>query len=316
MRKLFFILITFVAMSLYTCDDGDIIDFELDFTNTFEVCDGGSDLVFYKVKDNPSESLSLKITNRNLDDILDVDEDGFFEETFNISSTNPLNYRIYSNSELPNDLFCNVIPNSDVNITKDTESTSGTATITSILTEDDNDGIDAELEGQDPNGDGDYTDAQDTDGDGLADYIDIDDDGDNVLTSNENPDPNGDGDLSDAQDTDGDGTPDYLDNDDDGDGILTRDEENDSLDQNPANDSTTTNPDNIGLADYLNSNIANFDSTPLATAYRAHSIQQTYEVTLELSNFDLEVISLDEFSFGFLDDNSTSNTQTITPDFP
>ena len=307
MRQLFFIFLALSFLSLNSCDDGDIIDFVLDFDDTFEVC-GDTDLVFYKTKNDPSESLSLKLNNVTLNDILDVDDLGVIEKTYTLSTSNPFNYRTYSNTTLPSDLFCNAIPNSEVNITQDIESTSGTADLKTVLTEDDNDDVPANLE--DRNGNDDLED-DDTDGDGLPDYIDADDDGDNILTRNENPDPNGDGDLSDAQDTDEDGTPDYLDTDDDGDGIDTRDEENDSQDQNPANDITVSE---FG-PDYLNKDVANIGA-PIATAYRQHTITQTYVVTLIISDFDLELISVDVFDFGVLEDSSTSETRTVTPDFP
>ncbi|XMO85762.1 hypothetical protein AAFN75_13295 [Algibacter sp. AS12] len=305
MRKLFFVLLASSLLTFNGCDDGDIITVELDFDDTFQVCEGGDDLVFYKTKDDPSESLSLKLTNVSIGNILDVDETGVYEKTYTISTTNPFNYRTYGNASLPSDLFCEVIPSSEVNITQDIESTSGSAYLKTVLTEDDNDGIPAELE--DLNGNGDYED-DDTDGDGIPNYIDADDDGDNILTKNENPDPDGDEDLSDAQDTDGDGTPDYLDTDDDGDGVDTRDEENDSQDQNPANDFSTSE-----IADYLNKDI---DTSVSATAYREHTISQEYLVTLQISNFDLELISLDVFDFGALDDSDTTDTRTVTPDFP
>lgn len=307
MRQLFFVFLVIVFIPINSCDDGDVIDFELDFEDAFEAC-GDSDLVFYKTKEDPSESLSIKLTNVTLDDILEVDSDGLFESTYTISSSNPLNYRIYNNATLPSDLFCSAIPNSEISVKQDYESTSGSATVTTVLTEDDNDGINASLE--DRNGNGNLED-DDTDGDGLPDYIDADDDGDNILTKNENPDPNGDGDLSDAQDTDGDGTPDYLDTDDDGDGIDTRDEENDTQDQNPANDITVSE---VG-PDYLNKEVANLGA-PSATAYRTHTITQTYTVTLLVYDFDLQVISFDVLDFGELEDSSLSATRTVTPDFP
>ena len=305
MRKLFFVFIALVIIPLNSCDDGDVITIELDFEDTFLIC-GTENLVFYKTKDDPSESLSLKISNLTLEDILDVDEEGLYENTFTISSSNPFNYRTYNNETLPSDLFCNDIPNSEVYLKEDYESTSGSAYIKTVLTEDDNDGIPAELE--DINGDGNL-DNDDTDGDGIPNYLDADDDGDNVLTINENPDPDGDGDLSDAQDTDGDGIPDYLDDDDDGDGVKTRDEENDSEDQNPANDITDSD---VG-PDYLNDNVANIVE---ATAYREHSISQTYVVTLVITNIDLTLISLDQLDFGSLENSSLSATRKVTPDFP
>ena len=308
MRKLFSVFIFLNLLVLNSCDDGDIITVELDFDNTFKVCEGGDDLVFYKTKNTPSESLSLKLSNVSLDDIFIVNDSGVFEKTYTISTTNPFNYRTYSNTTLPSNLFCNAIPNSEVNITQDIESTSGSAYLKTVLTEDDSDGVPPNLE--DRNNNGNFED-DDTDGDGLPNYIDADDDGDNVLTKNENPDPNGDGDLSDALDTDSDGIPDYLDADDDGDGIDTRDEENDSQDQNPANDITVSE---FG-ADYLNKDVTNLE-TPAATAYREHTITQTYIVTLSVSDIDLELISLDVFVFGVLENSLTTDSRKVTPDFP
>ncbi|MDO7173649.1 hypothetical protein [Mariniflexile sp. AS56] len=306
MRKLFFIFLSLSLLSLYTCDDGDIITVDFDFDESFQAC-GTDGLVFYKTKDSPSESLSIKIASIALADLLEVGDDGVYEEDFQLSSTNTFNYRTYSNASLPSSgLFCSDVPLSSIKITQDIESTSGNVNIRTVLTEDDNDGIAAELE--DINGNGDLTD-DDTDGDGIPNYLDEDDDGDNVLTKNEKPDPNSDGDLSDALDTDLDGIPNYLDDDDDGDGIKTRDEENQTQNQNPTDDISDTT---TGIADYLNATVK---ETVTATAYREHTIYQTYVVTLTVSNFDLQIISLDVFEFGVLDDSSLSTTRKETPPF-
>lgn len=302
MRKLFFVL-CICFFSFYTCDDGDVITVEFDFEDTFQVC-GTDDLVFYKTKNDPSESLSIILTGLTLEELLEVDATGVYEADFSLSTTNTFNYITYSNTTLPNNLFCNDIPLSEVKIIKDLKSTSGNVHIKTVLTEDDNDGIPAALE--DINGNGDLTD-DDTDGDGIPNYLDEDDDGDNVLTKNEKPDPNNDGNLSDALDTDGDGKPDYLDEDDDEDGIKTRDEENESQDQNPSNDTSLN-----GIADYLNIEVA---TTVSATAYREHTIYKTYLVTLTVSNFDLQIISLDVFDFGVLENSALSTSRKETPDF-
>ena len=307
MRQLSFVLIVCLILPLNSCDDGDIIDFELDFDNTFEICEGDNDLVFYKVKEDPSESFSLQVSNTRIEDLLEVDENGIYEETFSITASTPLIYRTYSNNELPDDLFCSVVQNSEVQITNNDESTSGSALLRTVLVEDDNDGIPAELD-IDP----DAITVNDTDGDGLLNFIDADDDGDNVLTEDENPDPNGDGDLSDAQDTDNDGVPDYLDNDDDGDGVLTINEEKDLQDSNPRNDTTTDAVTLEVTPDYLNA----AETTEIAaTAYRKHTIIQTYNVTLTLFDFDLELISIDEFFFGNLENSVLSTSRDGTPEF-
>jgi hypothetical protein len=303
MRKLFFILSTLCIIGLTSCNDGDIITVEFDFEDTFKAC-GETDLLFYKTKNDPSESLSVLISNYSLEEILNVEDDN----TFNATKTNvALIYRTYSNTSLPNDLFCNEIPNADIIITQNDEGTCS-AVINTILIEDDNDGILAEFE--DINGNGDLTD-DDTDGDGIPNYLDFDDDGDNVPTKDEKPDENDDKNPDDAQDTDDDGIPDYLDSDDDGDSVLTRDEEKGEQDENPAND--VTNSD-VG-ADYLNPNVN--DVLP-ATAYREHTIYKTYVVTLNIINISLEFILQDDFNFGTLSDSeidSNFKLRKVTPDF-
>ncbi len=309
MRNFRFVLATLCLIS-FSCDDGDIIDYELDFDDTFTACENNY-LVLYKTKEGPSESLSVVISDFTLDEILTVDEtSNRFDGEFDLSSTNVFNYITYSDASLPENLFCSDIPSSEINITNNYESTSGTGTISTLRLQDDNDGIAAELE--DINGNGDLTD-DDSDEDGIPNYLDTDDDGDNVLTEDEEPDPNGDGDLSDAQDTDEDGIPDYLDDDDDGDGVLTRDEENDSQDQNPANDKSDTN---TNINDYLNPSVA---ETVPATAYRENNITNTFVVTLTISSFDIDIISFDNYSFGALNTDNIDDdytTTTITPEFP
>ena len=302
MRKFVFTLLFLSLLYSYSCDDGDVITFELEFDETFNTC-GESNLVVYKTKNTPSESLSIAINNLTIEDLLEVGDDN----TLVLSKTGAFNYRTYSNETLPSNLFCNDIPPADIKILQDYNDASVNATFSAVLVEDDQDGILAALE--DINGNGDLTD-DDTDGDGLPNYIDADDDGDNILTKNEAPDPNNDTILDDALDTDADGIPNYLDADDDGDGINTRDEETDSQDQNPGND--VTNSD-VG-ADYLNKDVTN-TSTPVATAYRSHTIKQTFTITLMLTEISLDIISIDALDFGLLNDGALNNSRTLTPDF-
>ncbi len=312
MRKLFLALISISLLNIYSCDDGDVITVELDFGETFKACEGVSSIVFYKTKDDPSESLSLKIDELStLDEILVLDEvTKVYEKDFNVSTSNPFNYRTYSNDKLPNNLFCNDIPASDITITQDIESTDGTATIKTILIEDDNDGIPAELEDIDGNGN---LDDDDTDGDGIPNYLDDDDDGDNVLTKEENPDPNNDGDFTDAQDTDGDGHADYLDSDDDNDEILTRNEERYTQNEDPTDDKTDV--DGVLVPDYLNGDVKEGGITTTKYNEKHHNIVQTYVVSLTITNFDLTLISLDEFDFGVLEDSKLTKTRKGEPKF-
>jgi len=303
MRKLFFALITISFTCLFSCSDGDIIDVELDFDGDFSAkpC-STSDLVFYKTKSDPSESLSVVIKSLTLDQILSFKG----ADTLITKSNSTFNYRTYSNDKITgNDLFCNDIPPSDIIITNDYES-SCKAEIMATLTEDDNDGIPAALEDENLDGDDDpSTNPTDTDNDGLPNYLDADDDGDNVLTKDEDLDK--DGDFT-NDDTDGDLIPNYLDDDDDGDNVKTRDEENDSQDQNPTNDITNSD---VG-PDYLNKDVL---TSVAATAYRVHTISQTYAVTLNLTGIDIAILSQDELPFGELSNSKTTDTRTETPDF-
>jgi hypothetical protein len=299
MKKSLLVILFLNLIFSFSCSDGDVIAVEFDFDDVFQAC-GTNDIVFYKTKSDPSESLSIYIQNLTLAQIINVGENGTLVTTRN----GVFNYRTYSNTTLPNNLFCNDVPPSEVKIIQDYTSPV-TVMITTTLLKDDNDGIPAHLE--DINGNGNLDD-DDTDGDGIPNYLDPDDDGDNVLTKDENPDPNGDGVLNDAQDTDGDGIPDYLDNDDDGDGILTRDEESDTQDQNPRNDvsDATVGPD------YLNPNVK--ISVP-ATAYRVHVNNLTYLVTLKVIGISLDILSQDELDFGLLQNSALTTTEQVTPPF-
>ncbi len=304
MRKF---LIVFFSFGLLTCNDGDIITLELDFEDTFEQC---GELVFYKTKDDPSESLSIEFTSSTITGIENFLAVGANGEAISDELPIVFNYRTY-NTVLPNNYFCNDIPDSSVSIESDEQSDESDAVITTVLVEDDNDGVPAELE--DINGDGDL-DNDDTDGDGLPNYLDDDDDGDNVPTATENPDPNNDGVLDDALDTDLDDIPNYLDTDDDGDGVLTRDEETESADQNPTNDIDNAN---IG-PDYLNDM---FSMSEPATAYREHTIVQTYTISCKVLRIALPSITQDELDFGTLppfrktDNTGTERDRFVTPDF-
>ena len=328
MKKIF-LFFTF-SFLLFTCDDGDVIVVEFDFDDTFEVC---KNLIFYNIKDNPAEAFSLLLTGDSdydtIEDILayELSNDNVYatvvtpEKVFQFNgTTNRFNYRTFNT--ISGDYFCSDIPPSDIVLISDDESTSGNATITTVLIEDDGDGIPAWFEDANTDGDDDHTtNPTDRDGDGIPDYLDDDDDGDNVSTSAENP--NFDealGNLLEPQDSDGDGIPDYLDDDDDNDGVLTRDEENQSQDQNPLNDRTGEDIDDgvidgVTPLDYLNLNVNN---TIPATAYRDHVIFQEYIVSVVLNNLVLSTVNFENtpLDFGTLDHPDTSSTRTLTPDFP
>ncbi|GGH47953.1 hypothetical protein IA57_00185 [Mangrovimonas yunxiaonensis] len=323
MRK--YVLLFGLLTSFLSCDDGDVFTVSLDFDDTFNIC---GDVVFYKTKSDPNESLSLKVTSpiNSLEDIIAtepiVDGDLTLVQLVNPEitgtingSSNAFNYRTY-NSAVGNNAFCSDVPPSNLNIAEDYSSTSGTFTITTTLIEDDNDGIPAEME--DRNGNGDLND-DDTDGDGIPNYLDEDDDGDNVLTKTELidsdlVDSNNDGDndddtdndpLTNPVDTDDDGVPNYLDNDDDGDGILTINEENQTQNQNPANDFTNPN-----VADYLNPDVS---TEVLATEYRTHEIKQVFVIDIFIENISFSNLNQSTFDFGTKEISTES--RDFTPEF-
>lgn len=309
MRK--FLVVFSVLLSVLSCDDGDIITTELEFDDTFKAC---GDLVFHKTKTDPNESLSIQLSSPDftIADLIITEADETNDllvnlvaaESSSFSIANRLQFRSYTSD--PSNFFCQDVPPSGIEVTEEYTSTSGEAYFTMALLEDDDDGIPAELE--DRNNNGDYYD-DDTDGDGLPDFLDVDDDGDNVLTSSENVNYTETDGLTNALDTDGDGIPNYLDNDDDGDGVPTRNEEFNTFDNNPTNDVT----DSTVGADYLNSIVDTNNNAP--TSFRSHSIQQTFTVTLLLQNVSFPEIIYETTNFGTLEDSSMSASRPVTPPF-
>ncbi|MCF1192739.1 hypothetical protein LRR18_14175 [Mangrovimonas sp. AS39] len=317
-----FLALFSLAFLVFACDDGDVLTINIDFDDEFYAC---GQTVFYKTKEDPTESLSLYVDDADvLNDIFQlefVDENELLVQLVNESLTGSgtFNYRTYNRDNI-NNIFCNDVPPADLQINQDYVSSSSYI-LTIALLQDDNDGVPAELE--DINGNGDLYD-DDTDGDGIPNFLDADDDGDNILTiveldDNDLVDANGDGDndddvdgdpLTNPVDTDGDGIPNYLDNDDDGDFVLTIDEENITQDNNPSNDFTNPN-----VADYLNSDVA---TTVPATAYRPHNMSLNFSIHLEVNNVTFEFLEQDTFDFGELQSSSdvpTSYTRTVTPPF-
>lgn len=309
MRVVFsFLALAFLFIS---CDDGDVFSAELDFDDTFDVIDCADDLICYKLKTSPTESLSV-VLDVLFEDLIETEVDTANPLLVNLvdpqpaPTVNSFNYRTYSNT-IDSGVFCSTIPPADLGVTNDYTSSGVEALFTIVLTEDDNDGIPAEFEDDNLDGDDDpATNPTDTDGDGLPDYLDTDDDGDNVLTTTEMPNFSDEFELTQALDTDLDGIPNYLDNNDDDDAILTINEDtNGNL--NPADD---IDNNTVG-ADYLNPAVADATITP-ATAYRAHTIQQSFQLSLTLSNIVISILNQDTLEFGTL---TETDSRTVTPTF-
>lgn len=274
-------------LCLFACDNGDVINLNLDFDKELELCEinivdqntsENSSFIFYDTKNGPFESLSLIIPNNSTTQLMFNPNSNGDIQTIEIDgNTTRFNYRSYSSD--PTDYFCNVIAPSNLNILNDYYSTSGTANFLSNYIDDDNDGIPTSLELN-----------LDTDNDGIPNYIDSDDDGDNVLTVNENPDPNNDGDPSDAQDTDGDLIPDFLDTDDDNDGVLTINEDengNGNLFDDIATGSTT--------ARFLDENFSELFTIPFVNT---NIYFRTVSITITLTNINISILSSDFLELG------------------
>ena len=293
MRKLFFILILFSLF--YSCNDGEIIVTDFNFeTSNLNNCGGPGAYIFYNINNSLSaESISLILETS---DVLFF-ESGTVEYVLN-GNTYVVNYRKYD-SDITDSYFCSNIPPTSPGVSIEYLGASGIALLTTIVTRDDEDGIEEDPENN-----------LDTDNDGLLNYFDNDDDGDNVPTVNEL----GAGFLSGNNefplDTDNDGIFDYLDIDDDGDTILTRYEDaNGDLD--PTNDFTGTSDD----PDYLTAAIANSNAID---QYRIHSYQITSDIELVINNLVLvngsEEITKETMILGNKS-GVIDGTISVTPDF-
>lgn len=267
MRSFF---IFFILLLVISCDDGDIIitNFEFDDVD-LQLCEGAipNEFVFFKINTSTNEAISYNFIDGTYSEEMETDEPILIDLE---NDDNTLIYRQF-NTAITASYYCNNIPDSNIIVTEELISIRGQAQIINeIVSEDDNDGVEAIFESPnqvdplaDPDEDevpnylddnmensniGDVNNAiepgYDSDNDGIPDFKDQDDDDDNVLTSVELP--NGIPDDDSFLDTDGDTVPNYLDTDDDGDGVLTRDEDVDG-NGNPRDDDT----DNDGVANYL-----------------------------------------------------------------
>jgi hypothetical protein len=296
MRKLLYI---FSLLFFFTaCNDGDVIDVELEFDETLTLCNlSTTEYLIYKTKSDPFESLSLVFPNNDTNDLIFNPVVTPYEEELTINNTSvKFNYRTYNGD--PDNLFCQLIPDPNTTITNDYYPTSGTVETLTTFYDDDEDGIPTEVE--DLNLDGDNnpaTNPTDSDGDGIPDYIDADDDNDNILTINEGVNYSEEFGLLNAQNTDGQGQPDYLDPDDDGDGVLTQFEDANG-DGNPRNDLAVGS----NVARYLD-NLA-MDPFPGA-ALAANSYKRFFRVEFKLFNINIDVLSTDELDLGVYESSIT-----------
>ena len=138
MRKLFFIVIFFNL--LYSCNDGDIIVTDFNFeTSNLNNCGGPGAYIFYNINNSLSaESISLILETS---DILFF-ESGTVEYVLN-GNTYVVDYRKY-NGDITDSYFCSNIPPTSPSVSIEYLGASGIASLTTIVTRDDEDGIEEE----------------------------------------------------------------------------------------------------------------------------------------------------------------------------
>jgi len=275
------VLITFLLLISLSCDDGNFDVPEFDFSS-IDIDDCG-DVVLFKINEN--ETLVIEI-----DPKLNGDEETFLtfdwdNKTFSVTEngTNKITYRTLAEKPTKN-YFCQNIPPTSPKVISEWIGT-GTVWVDTILTKDDNDNVDEEV-----------NEDIDLDEDEIPNYIDSDDDGDGIATKNEDID--GDGDPN-NDDTDGDTIPNYLDADDDNDGTDTKFE------------STTEDANGNDIKDYL-------DAGTTTSLNEARLVKNSYEelyattITIEplkLTNADGAPINRDKYIFGTIETSKTKTSE-------
>lgn len=127
MRKLL-LLFTISLLLYYSCDDGDVIEFNLDFSGVLSKCESSDSYVIYDIKSDPYESITLVFPIAGNEHIFRPTEETTGTLTINGSSIK-FNYRKYD-GDPENSLICVEIPSTDVTILDDKPANSGTVNYT------------------------------------------------------------------------------------------------------------------------------------------------------------------------------------------
>ncbi|WP_347921681.1 hypothetical protein [Pontimicrobium sp. SW4] len=136
MRKSFFLLLA-VIFIITSCDDGDIITIDLEFDKNLKLCGGenSENYVIYALKENANESLTLLFPVNAENNLIFKPTETPHSGSFNINnSTIRFNYRTYNGD--PEELICQEIPSSSIDIIKDYEANSGRVNYTSTFEDD------------------------------------------------------------------------------------------------------------------------------------------------------------------------------------
>ncbi|MCK0180519.1 hypothetical protein MWU50_14555 [Flavobacteriaceae bacterium S0862] len=137
MRKSFLILLVTI-FTITSCDDGDIITIDLEFDKTLKLCgdENSTNYVIYALKEGANESLTLLFPVNTENNLIFNPTETPYSGSFNINNnTVKFNYRTYNGD--PEEMICQEISSSSVDIIKDSIAESGTVNYTSTF-EDDN----------------------------------------------------------------------------------------------------------------------------------------------------------------------------------
>ena len=130
--RIFFSLSAFLCM--WSCSDGDIITFELEFDQQLERCgnvgienfdSSEASYVLYDLKTDPGESLILLMPGSSTYDAILFPTESPYETSFGINGSSVrFNYRTYNMD--PSGIICAEIPDSQVRVLRDYEAAGGT----------------------------------------------------------------------------------------------------------------------------------------------------------------------------------------------
>ena len=134
MRK--YLAIFFISLLTTACNDGDVIEVQLDFDKELSLCEiqttnqqgsTSESLLFFDTRTDPFESLSLVLPNTTATQAMfNPINNGDSQSVAINGSTTQFHYRAYNGD--PNTLFCSVISPADVAVTQNYSSSGGTAT--------------------------------------------------------------------------------------------------------------------------------------------------------------------------------------------
>ncbi len=130
MKKIIYLFV--LTLLTISCSEGDIIEDDINFTAVLENCSNANDFVFFKIDSEKNQALSLNFTSTSfeLNELPETD----LTETITINgTTNTLIYRKFDAQINGEEYFCSSIPPSNVLVTRELISASGTAMITYVL---------------------------------------------------------------------------------------------------------------------------------------------------------------------------------------